>query len=101
MPKLYIEDLLIDELNEAKMSSHGVTVTEVLSVLDLDDYEVFANPSPDPDSSRWVIVGPSIVRDFVTIPIDATPIDGVYRPRTAFTSSRRQVEAYRRRRPTR
>jgi hypothetical protein len=96
---VYIEDLWIDEANEAKMNSHGIGANEALSVLDLDKFEVFANPSKDPEAAPLVIVGPSSVRPFVTMPIDETSLDGVYRPRTAYKSGRQQINEYRRRRP--
>lgn len=98
MPRIYIDDLAMNDVNEAKMNSHGVGFDEVLSVLEMDRYEVFANPSKDPDAAPLVIVGPSEVRPFLTIPIDATDLDGVYRPRTAYPSGREQINRYNQRR---
>lgn len=98
MPGLFVEDLLITDVNEAEMNAHGIEVKEALSVLEIDQYEVFANPSDDPAAAPLVLVGPSSDHLLLTIPIDPTDVDGVYRPRTAYPSGRAQTDRYRQRR---
>jgi hypothetical protein len=98
VPGLYVDDLLITEVNEAEMNAHAIGVEEALSVLEIDQYELFANASGDPSAAPLVIVGPSSYHSLLTIPVDPTDVDGLYRPRTAYPSGREQTNRYRQRR---
>jgi len=88
---IYIDDLLIDELNEAKMSSHAVGAYEVLEILVEDKFEAFSNPSHRSGGAPYVLVGPTAAGRFLTVPIDPTPLEGVWRPRTAYDSGKQQL----------
>ena len=91
---LFLDDLLIDEVNEAKMAAHEVGVMEALEVLDVARYELFQNPARRRGGAPYVIVGPTRAGRLLTMPIDDTPVDGLWRPRTAYDSGKQQAVAY-------
>lgn len=92
---LFLDDLLIDEVNEAKMAGHGVGVTEAMEVIvDVARYEVFRNPADSRAGAPYVVVGPTRSERLLTMPIDETPVDGLWRPRTAYDSGKQQTVAY-------
>jgi hypothetical protein len=95
---LSIDDLLIDEVNEAKMSRNKVTVTEAVEVIAGARYKLFRNPRSADAGAPLIVVGPTAGGRFITMPIDPTYTDGLYRPRTAYDSGKRQLDAYRARR---
>jgi hypothetical protein len=95
---MILDELLIDDLNEAKMAEHGVGALEVQEVLISERREVFRNPAHSRrDGAPYVLVGPTRAGRILTIPIDSTPVEGLWRPRTAFSSGKQQLAAYARR----
>ena len=80
------------------MAAHGVGVLEALEVIDLDQFEVFDNPARKKGGAPYVIVGPTQAHRLLTMPIDETPLDGVWRPRTAYASGKQQTFRYHSRR---
>lgn len=95
---LDIEDLAITPVNEAKMSSHAVSVEEVFDVVGSPDREDFRNPSTTPGVAPYVVVGPTRGGRILTVPVDETDTPGLFYPRTAYDSGSRQLAMYRRRR---
>jgi hypothetical protein len=91
---VFIDDLLVNDTNEAKMAAHGVGVTEALEVLEVDRYEVFHNRAAAEGGAPYVIVGQTRSGRLLTIPVDPTPLDGLWRPRSAYDSGRQQALAY-------
>jgi hypothetical protein len=75
------------QVNEEKFERHGVTAQEVLQVLQAGEFRMFRNKGRRRENAEYVIVGPTLGGRFLTIPVDAMPVSGVWRPRTAWESS--------------
>lgn len=85
-------EFLLDDRNTEKMHQHGVSVRRAHQVLDGSPRALRNNNA---DGAAVLLVGPDASGEFVTIPIDATPEHGVWRPRTAYPSKPRDVDRYR------
>lgn len=88
-------DLFIDEANELKLASHGVSVREALQVLS-GAYRVMRNESEARGGAPFVLIGPTKGGRFLTMPIDPSFEETVWRPRTAYDSRPREIARYRR-----
>lgn len=82
-----VDDFAIDEVNEEKFGRHGVTVQEVLQILQAGEFRMFRNKRRRMENAEYVIIGSTLGGRFLTIPVDAMPIPGRWRPRTAWESS--------------
>ena len=78
-----IDDLDFDQYNESEMAAHGVTVREVLQVLDRG-FRIKRNKAAS--STPYLMVGRTYGGRWLTIPIAPTNLPGVWRPATAFPS---------------
>lgn len=88
-------DLLFDDANLAKLATHGLTMRDALEVLDEDPRLMRGSTS---ENAPYVLIGPTAVGTMVTLPIDPTHEPGVWRPRTGYPSSEREIARYEERR---
>ncbi len=86
-----IYELQIDEWNEAEMARHGVTPRDVLQVLN-GSPKFF--PNKKPHSARILMVGRTLGRRLLTVPLAETSIREVWRPATAFDSDGDEAARY-------
>ena len=88
---LDVQELVFDPVNEAKFADHGVTVLDVLDVLDLEP-RFFVNRRAR--RASHVMVGRTRSGRVLIVPIEDWG-RGVWRPVTAFEANRWQVRRYR------
>lgn len=88
---LDVQELVFDPVNEAKFADHGVTVLDVLDVLDLEP-RFFINRRAR--RASHVMVGRTRSGRVLIVPIEDWG-RGVWRPVTAFEANRWQVRRYR------
>lgn len=88
---LDVHELVFDAVNEAKFADHGVTVLDVLDVLDLEP-RFFINRRAR--RASHVMVGRTRSGRVLIVPIEDWG-RGVWRPVTAFEANRWQVRRYR------
>jgi hypothetical protein len=86
-----IDDLDIDEWNEAEMAAHHVTAREVRQVL--NNEPVFL-PNKKRHPAPLVMTGPTLGGRFLTVPIARTEVAGIWRPATAWDSNDDQLARY-------
>ena len=79
-----MDELQFDEYNEAEMLRHGVTAREVRQVFELG-FRILRNANDSNASHR--LLGLTLGRRWLTIPVKETDLPGVWRPATAFPSS--------------
>jgi len=91
--RIDVWDLLFDDMNTDKMHRHGISVRRALDVLD-GSPRVLANHARG--GAPFLVVGPDAGGSFVTVAIDPTSEEGVWRPRTAYPSKPAEIERYRR-----
>jgi hypothetical protein len=80
-----------DDGNEEEMARHGVRPLEVLQVLDLRP-AFFRNKKKH--AATLIMVGPTDGGRFLTVPIAPTPVQGRWRPVTAWGSSTGEMTRY-------
>lgn len=88
---LDVQELVFDPVNEAKFADHGVTVLDVLDVLDLEP-RFFINRRAR--RASHVMVGRTRSGRVLIVPIEDWG-RGVWRAVTAFEANRWQVRRYR------
>lgn len=76
-----IDTIEVDDDNESEMNRHGVSVREVLQVVD-GDFEVLRNAKAH--DAPYLMIGATLAGRWLTIPITPTGQPGVWRPATAF-----------------
>ncbi len=76
-----IDAIEVDDYNESEMNRHGVSVREVLQVVN-GDFEVLRNAKAH--DAPYLMVGKTLAGRWLTIPIVPTDQPGVWRPATAF-----------------
>ena len=91
MPSLYIVSLVFDETNRPKIRGHGVSIREIYEVID-GDPKALRNHSPG--GAPWIVIGLTVARRLLTLPVDPTAEEGVWRPRTAYDSSEKEQRRY-------
>lgn len=89
---LAIYELQFDEWNEEELSRHGVLPREVNQVL--DGTPVFL-PNKKRHAARILMIGPTLGGRFLTVPLARTPVEGVWRPATAWGSDADEISRYR------
>src|SRR6266498_2575597 len=89
MDRVRIEELQIDEYNEAEMAHHNVGRDEIDEVLN-GDYRLLRNSGKYPNQP-YLMVGRTAAGRWLTIPIGPTEMPGVWRPGTAFGSKRQEI----------
>jgi hypothetical protein len=90
MPSIYVEQLLFDVRNLAKLAAHAVKMREAFEVVD-GEPKAFRNHS---HGALWILVGPTKTGRYLTLPLDPTEVDGVWRPRTGYDSSAKELRRY-------
>jgi uncharacterized DUF497 family protein len=90
VPRLYVESFVFDETNRPKLKIHGVTIREIYEVLD-DDPKPMRNHSV---GAPWILIGLTVAGRFLTLPLDSTGEEGVWRPRTGYDSSKKERRRY-------
>jgi hypothetical protein len=88
---LDIRELELDDANEAEAAAHGVTVVELLQLLD-GHIRVFKNRKHR--AGTHLLVGPTHGGRLITAPIAKTAIPGRWRPVTAWPSSSAEKARY-------
>jgi hypothetical protein len=86
-----VDDLLFDDRNLAKMGMHGISLRDALEVLD-ENPRLMINRSPG--GAPYVLIGPNFLGRIITLPIDPTTEEGVWRPRTGYPSSDAEIAGY-------
>lgn len=84
-------ELLFDDANLAKLGAHDLTLRDALEVLD-EDPRLMRGSSPE--NAPYVLIGPNAIGRMITLPIDPTPLEGVWRPRTGYPSSEPEIARY-------
>jgi uncharacterized DUF497 family protein len=88
---LDVGELVFDAVNEAKFADHGMTIIDVLDVMDLEP-RFFRNRRGR--RASHVMVGPTQSGRVLVVPIEDWG-RGVWRPVTAFEANAWQVRRYR------
>lgn len=88
---LDVQELLFDDENEAKLASHGVSILEVLQVLD-EDPKFFTNAAGR--RASHVMLGPTYGGRLLVVAIEHYR-DGLWRPVTGFDATAAQATKYR------
>lgn len=88
-------ELLFDDANLAKLGAHGLTLRDAREVFERDPRLMRGS---SPENAPYVLIGPNALGRMITLPIDPTPMDGVWRPRTGYPSSAREIARYEERR---
>ena len=88
---LDVRELVFDPINEAKFADHGVTIIDVLDVLDLEPRFFVKRRGR---RASHVMVGRTQSDRILVVPIEDWG-RGVWRPVTAFEASTWQVRRYR------
>ncbi len=88
---LDVRELVFDAVNEAKIADHGVTIIDVLDVLDMEP-RFFVNRRAR--RASHVMVGPTHAGRVLVVPIEDWG-RGVWRPVTAFEANGWQARRYR------
>lgn len=74
----------------AKMAEHSVTIREVFEVLE-GSPKGFRNHS---EGAPWVLIGTTLSGRMITLPIDPSDEPGMWRPRTGYDSSNKELRRY-------
>jgi uncharacterized DUF497 family protein len=88
---LDVRELVFDAINEAKIAAHGVTIIDVLDVLDLEP-RFFENRRAR--RASHLMVGATRSGHILVVPVEDWG-RGIWRPVTAFTANTWQVRRYR------
>lgn len=88
---LDVGELVFDAINEAKFAHHGISVLDVLTVLDLEP-RFFVNRRGR--RASHLMVGPTVSSRILVVPIEDWG-RAVWRPVTAFEANTWQVRRYR------
>jgi uncharacterized DUF497 family protein len=79
-----LDELELDDANEAEMATHGVSALELLQLLD-DRIEVFRNKKGR--TAEYVMIGVTHGGRVITAPIVETAVEGRWRPVTAWQAT--------------
>jgi uncharacterized DUF497 family protein len=88
---LDVTELVFDALNELKLADHGVTIMEVLEVMD-NQPRFFTNRRAR--RASHVMIGPTRSGRVLVVPIEDWG-RGIWRPVTAFDANGWQAQRYR------
>ncbi len=88
---LDVTELVFDALNERKLADHGVTIMDVLEVMDIQP-RFFANRRVR--RASHVMIGPTRSGRVLVVPIEDWG-RGIWRPVTAFDADGWQAQRYR------
>jgi uncharacterized DUF497 family protein len=88
---LDIVELEFDDVNEAKLAAHRVSVREALQLLD-DDFRVFRNKKQA--TANYLLIGKTHGGRLLTLPIVETAVDGRWRPISGWDASKAERTRY-------
>ena len=88
---LDIREFELDDENEAKAARHGVRVRELLQLLD-NPFRVFRNRRDR--TATHLLIGRTNGGRTITVPIEPTPVEGRWRPVTAWPASEAEKARY-------
>jgi uncharacterized DUF497 family protein len=91
--RIDVAELELDDENEGEMASHGVSVIELLQLLD-DRIEVFRNKKGR--TARHLMMGVTHGGRVLTVPIVPTAVEGRWRPVTAWEATPPEKARYQR-----
>ena len=80
MPQARILDFLFDEENEDKLAAHGVTVRQVLQLLENEHLVV---PNRKGRRGLFLVIGVDHGGVCIAVPVETTPWPDTWRPITA------------------
>jgi uncharacterized DUF497 family protein len=86
-----VEGFDIDPENEEEFAGHGLTAKRVLQVLE-NPYVIISNKQAR--RASHMIIGQDNGRAFLTVPMEATSNPSIWRPVTAWSSSRHEVAKF-------
>jgi hypothetical protein len=89
--RLPVRDLQVDDWNEAEMARHGVEERDVRQVL--AGNPVFV-PNKKGHAASVIMIGETFGGRMLTVPLAETAVAGVWRPATAWDSSRGERARY-------
>lgn len=89
--RVRIDDLQFDEWNESEMARHHVGEREVRQVLDGEP--VFL-PNKKGHKAPIVMLGPTYGGRLLTVPLGRTDVQGLWRPASAWDSSKGERARY-------
>lgn len=89
----YVIDLQFDGANRPEIEAHGITEDEVESVLTTDPRFVVKKRGR---AGAYLMIGPSLGGKMLTVPITPTGSPGLWRPVTAWPSSRGELTRWQR-----
>jgi hypothetical protein len=90
MPEIQIDDLEIDDDNEAEMLRHGVYGEEVFEMFyEVAGWKLLTNGGEG--NAPYKLVGRTLGGRWITVPIDRTPVLGLWRPATAMDSDKDEL----------
>ena len=99
--RIRVYDLQVDDWNADEAAAHGVSEAEIRQVL--DEEPIFL-PNKKGHSAPVIMIGPTFGGRLLTVPLRPTGVEGVWRPASAWDSSKAEwarYDAARSRRPTR
>ena len=88
--RIDVWDLEIDDDNRDKMHAHGLSVAVAFEVVDDAPRSL---PNHAEDGAAVLLVGSTSI-GFVSLPIDPTNLNGLWRPRTGYPSKPADVARY-------
>ncbi len=77
-----IEDLLIDDRNEAKINDHGLSVRQIVQILG-NEHMILRNRRRR-RTAMYLVIGRDDSGVCITVPVEKTTEPGVWRPVTAW-----------------
>jgi hypothetical protein len=83
-----IEDLAFDDENEEKMGRHGITPTRALQILDNEHVIV---PNRRSRRGAFLVIGRDNGGAFLSVPVEATRDEYLWRPITAWPSKQHEI----------
>lgn len=90
--QIEILDIELDDANAPEAARHGVTTREIEQVF---QNEPLFFPNKRGRRSQLVMIGRTFGGRLLTVPLAETPQPGLWRPATAFDSSRSEAARYR------
>lgn len=89
--RIRVYELQVDDWNAEEAGRHGVSEAEIRQVLDEDP--IFL-PNKKGHRAPLVMIGPTAGGRFLTIPLGPIDAEGVWRPATAWDSSKGERARY-------
>jgi hypothetical protein len=88
-----IDTFLIDDINESKFASHGLSVRQIIQVLE-NTYIIV--PNRKYRRGLYLVIGRDNGGSFISIPIEDTSDANIWRPITAWPCKKSEITAFER-----